>query len=60
MLSHRDPDIANLLKRELIIRDEGLHVFNESFRQFVQSTEQLACCAEADAEARKDSSWQLF
>jgi hypothetical protein len=60
MLSHRDPDIANLLKRELIIRDEGLHVFNESFRRFVQSTEQLACCAGADAEARKDSSWQLF
>ena len=60
MLSHRDPDIANLLKRELIIRDEGLHVFNESFRQFVKSTEQLACCAEADAEARKVSLWQLL
>ncbi len=60
MLSHRDPDIANLLKRELIIRDEGLHLFNESFRQFVRSTEQLSCCAEADAEARKVSMWQMF
>jgi len=60
MLSHRDPDITNLLKRELIIRDEGLHLFNESFRQFVKSTEQLACCAEADAEAKKGSLWQML
>ena len=60
MLSHRDPDIANLLKRALIIRDEGLQLFNESFRQFVLSTDQLACCAEADADAKKDSLWQMF
>jgi hypothetical protein len=60
MLSHRDPDIANLLKRELIIADEGLHLFNESFRQFVKSTEQLASVAGKEAEARKDSHWQMF
>jgi hypothetical protein len=34
-LSHRDPDIEALLKRELIVRDEGLHLFNESFAKFV-------------------------
>ena len=60
MLSHRDPDIANLLKRGLIVKDEGLHLFNESFRRFVKSTEQLACVAEADAEARKGSLWQIL
>ena len=60
MLSHRDPDIANLLKRKLIIGDEGLHLFNESFRQFVQSTEQLASVAEDEAESRKGSHWQIL
>ena len=60
MLSHRDPDIANLLKRKLIIGLEGLHLFNESFRQFVQSTEQVASVAEEEAEARKGSPWQIL
>jgi len=60
MLSHRDPDIANLLRRQLIIGDEGLHLFSESFRQFVQLPEQLASVAEDDAEASKGSLWQIL
>jgi len=60
MLSHRDPDIANLLRRQIIIKEEGLQLFNETFRQFVHSNEQLACCAEADAEAKKGSLWQML
>lgn len=59
-LSHRDPDIAGLLKRELIVRCEGLHLFNESFRQFVTSTEQVSDVAQHDEKAREGSWWQML
>ena len=59
-LSHRDPDIEALLKRELIVRDEGLHLFNESFAKFVLAPEQLATVAADDQKAREESLWQIL
>jgi hypothetical protein len=59
-LSHRDPDIQSLLKRELIVRDEGLHVFNESFAKFVVAAEQRSDVAEHDQKAREESLWQTL
>jgi hypothetical protein len=59
-LSHRDPDIQSLLKRELIVRDEGINVFNESFRKFVLASDQRADIAEQDQKAREDSLWQTL
>ena len=59
-LSHRDPDIQPLLKREMIIKDEGLHVFNESFRKFILAPDQRADVAEHDAKARQESLWQTL
>jgi hypothetical protein len=59
-LSYRDPDVASLLKRQLIIRHEGLHLFNESFRQFVLSEEQLMLVTIEDEVTRKVSLWQTF
>jgi hypothetical protein len=57
-LSHRDPDIQPLLKRELIVRDDGLHLFNESFRKFVLGADQLSAVAQDDEKAREASLWQ--
>jgi len=59
-LSHRDPDIQSLLKREVIVRDEGLHVFNESFRKFVLAAEQRLDIAEHEQKAREESLWQTL
>jgi hypothetical protein len=59
-LSHRDPDIQALLKRELIVRDEGLHVFNESFRKFLLAAEHRSDVAEHDQKAREESLWQIL
>ena len=59
-LSHRDPDIQPLLKRELIVRDEGLNVFNESFRKFVLEIKQRSDVAEHDQKASEESLWQTL
>ena len=60
LLSHRDPDIESLLRRELIVRDQDLHLFNESFRQFVKSAEKVSFVAEQDKEAQQGSLWQTL
>ena len=59
-LSHRDPDIQALLRRELIIKGEGLLLFNESFRRFLLANEQRADIAEHDQKASEESLWQTL
>ncbi len=59
LLSHRDPDVEQLLRRELIVRDQDLHLFNESFRKFVESEEKVSSfVAEQDKQVQQSSSWQ--
>jgi len=60
LLSHRDPDIEALLRRELIVRDQDLHLFNDSFRQFVRSAEKVSFVAEQDKQAQQGSLWQTL
>lgn len=60
LLSHRDPDIEALLRRELIVRDHDLHLFNHSFRQFVKSAEKVSFVAEQDKQAQQGSLWQTL
>jgi hypothetical protein len=60
LLSHRDPDIEALLRRELIVRDQDLHLFNDSFRQFVKSAEKISFVAEQDKQAQQGSLWQTL
>lgn len=59
-LSHRDPDIQALLRRELILKSEGLHLFNESFRKFLGSNERLLDIAAEEQKAREESLWQTL
>jgi len=60
LLSHRDPDIEPLLRRELIVRDQDLHLFNQSFRQFVKSAERVSFVAEQDKQTQQGSLWQTL
>jgi len=60
LLSHRDPDLEPLLRRELIVREHDLHLFNESFRQFVKSAERVSFVAEQDKQAQHGSLWQTL
>ena len=59
-LSHRDPDIQALLRRELVVRGEGLNLFNDSFRKFVMSHEQRKDIAEHDQKASEESLWETL
>ena len=59
-LSHRDPDIQALLKRELIVRDEGLNLFNESFGKFVVGRKQLKDVAQEEQKVLEESWWQAL
>jgi hypothetical protein len=58
LLNHRDPDIETLMRRELIVRDDDVHLMNDSFRQFVLSVDHVALKAEHEQTAESGSSWQ--
>ncbi|HJX93239.1 MAG TPA: cache domain-containing protein, partial [Pyrinomonadaceae bacterium] len=60
LLSHRDPDIEPLLRRGLIIRKTDVHLMNESFRQFVKSTEQVEDVSKNEENAKRDSTWNTL
>ncbi|HJT29403.1 MAG TPA: cache domain-containing protein [Pyrinomonadaceae bacterium] len=60
LLCHRDPDIEPLLRRELIVREHDLHLFNASFRQFVNSAERVSFVVEQDKQAQQGSLWQTL
>ena len=58
LLSHRDSDIEPLLRRGLIIKEQDFHLFNESFRKFVRSSDRLSFVIEQDKQAQEGSLWQ--
>lgn len=60
LLSHRDPDIEPLLRRGLIVKEHDLHLFNESFRQFIKSGDRVSFVAEHDKQAQQGSLWQIL
>jgi hypothetical protein len=60
LLSHRDPDIAPLLRRELIVREHDVHLFNATFRQFVRSADRVSFVVEQDKQTQHGSLWQTL
>lgn len=60
LLSHRDPDIEPLLRRGLIVRNDDLHLMNDSFREFVKSAEQTTICSEHEARVKRSSLWNTL
>jgi hypothetical protein len=59
LLSHRDPDIERLMRRELIVRDVDIHLLNDSFREFIKSTENEFMTAE-ETKAKAVSPWHTL
>jgi hypothetical protein len=59
LLSHRDPDIERLMRRELIVRNIDVHLFNDSFRQFIKSTE-IDFMTQEEDKAKKVSPWHTL
>lgn len=60
LLSHRDPDIERLLRRELIVREDDIHLLNDSFRQFIRSTEKSEFVAAEEDKAKQASRWNTL
>ena len=60
LLSHRDPDIEPLLRKELIVREHDVHLFNATFRQFVKSADQVSFMVEQDKQTQQGSLWQTL
>ena len=60
LVSHRDPDIEPLLRRELIVREHDLHLFNASFRHFVKSADHVSFVVEQDKQTQQGSLWQTL
>jgi hypothetical protein len=60
LLSHRDPDLEPLLRRELIVKENDLHLFNASFRQFVKSADHVSFVVEQDKQTQQGSLWQTL
>jgi hypothetical protein len=60
LLSHRDPDIGPLLRRELIVREHDVHLFNVTFRQFVKSADRVSFMVEQDKQTQHGSLWQTL
>lgn len=60
LVSHRDPDIEPLLRRELIVREHDVHLFNTTFRQFVKSADQVSFVVEQDKQTQQGSLWQTL
>jgi hypothetical protein len=60
LLSPSDPEIAQLLRKGLIVRDPDVHLMNESFRQFVKSDECTGDVTGCEEEAKKGSPWHIM
>jgi hypothetical protein len=60
LLSHRDPDIGPLLRRELIVREHDVHLFNATFRQFVKSADRVSFVVDQDKQTQHGSLWQTL
>lgn len=60
LLSPNDPEISQLLRKRLIVRDPDIHLFNESFRRFVKSQKAMQAVAQFEKEMKKDSLWHVI
>jgi hypothetical protein len=60
LLSPKDPDIDELLRKGLILRDPAIRIMNESFRQFILSARTDDDVAKCEKEAKSSSNWEVL
>ena len=60
LLSPKDPDIDELLRKGLIVRNPAIKIVNESFRLFVLSALRDEAVAKCEKEAKSSSNWEVL
>ncbi|HEY0727577.1 MAG TPA: hypothetical protein VGD38_05855 [Pyrinomonadaceae bacterium] len=60
LLSPKDPDVDELLRKGLIARDPALRIMNESFRLFILSRGNDDAIAKCELDAKSSSNWEVL
>ncbi|HEX5888900.1 MAG TPA: hypothetical protein VFY61_09360 [Pyrinomonadaceae bacterium] len=60
LLSPKDPDVDELLRKGLIVRDPSLRIMNESFRLFILSRGNDDAIAKCELDAKSSSNWEVL
>jgi hypothetical protein len=60
LLSPKDPDVDELLRKGLIVRNPAIKIVNESFRLFVLGARTDDAVAKCEKEAKSSSNWEVL
>lgn len=60
LLSPKDPDTQELLRKGLIRRDPAIRIMNESFRLFILSMHMDEDLAQCEKKAKVNSNWEVL
>ena len=60
LLSPKDPDVDELIRKGLIVRDPALRLMNKSFRLFILSRSGDLAIAQCELDAQRSSNWQVL
>jgi len=60
LLSPKDPDVDELLRKGLIIRDPKIRIMNESFKLFILSMGDDHAIAKCEKDAKSNSNWEVL
>lgn len=60
LLSPKDPDVDELLRKGLIVRDPALRIMNKSFRLFILSRGGDQSIAKCELDAKSSSNWEVL
>lgn len=60
LLSPKDPDVDELLRKGLIVRDPAIRIMNESFRLFILSRGDDLAIAKCELDAKSSSNWEVL
>ncbi len=60
LLSPKDPDVDELLRKGLIVRDPAIRIMNDSFRLFILSMGDDHAIAKCEQDAKSSSNWEAL
>ena len=60
LLSPKDPDVDELLRKGLIVRDPKIRIMNESFKLFILSMGDDHAIAKCEKDAKSSSNWEVL
>lgn len=60
LISPKDPDVDELVRKGLIVRDPAIRIMNESFRLFILSRGDDHAIAKCELDAKSSSNWEVL